>query len=499
MIDEKPQEENKDYFYGLTVNGIQPYIFQTNNLREIIGASEIVQAVCTDWFDAFLSKHPECSDGIKLQNAAGNIKYMIGKDGAHKIYENFGEYLTKNAPGLPFSQAIAPDLDALEVALSAQRNVPQHHFDLGHMSRYVARTTGDMAVVMEQKNIGQEAFENYKKKRKSGIDAANFEKFYMSVQAKKRLCETADLDDRWLVKDFEKMAIGGKHSWLSLVHIDGNGMGKHILALAAKYTNDKERSNAIKNFAKKFSDCTEDAFKVSFSETFEMEFLKTENGIKKLIDSKKEIPFRPLILGGDDVTVILRSDYALHFVQTFLKKFEEFTEKSFKGEFIVKENGAIQDKFTACAGIAFVKAKFPFHYTTHLAEELCSEAKEASERKKSALLFHKVSDSFISDYKELVDRELTINKGKSNEMRLSKNFYDLNEIDELLDNLEKIQAEKGLKNTMRQWMDLTLNESPEATLIDQRARKKYKEKIVWTDIKKELFADYLTLIAVNKI
>ncbi|SOE24068.1 hypothetical protein SAMN06298216_4439 [Spirosomataceae bacterium TFI 002] len=486
-----------DYIYGLTVQGIQSYIFATNNLREIIGGSEIVQAVCTDWFDEFLSKpiNSVSANGLKLQNAAGNIKYITSIDGAKNIYKGFGEFINNKAPGLPFSQAIAPSLETLEVALSAQRNIPQHHFDLGHMSRFLARVTGDLAVNMKEDDQTKEGFANYKKKRDS-IDAENFQKFKMSYDAKDRLCNKANIKEKWLAHDFEDMAKGGKHNWLSLIHIDGNGMGKHIMALADKFKNDQaQRSNAIKDFAQKFSDCTERAFMHAFNTTFDKEFLKTENGIKKLKDSKKEIPFRPLILGGDDVTVILRADFAIQFVQAFLVKFEELTQNDFKGNFIVEENGQLQDKFTACAGIAFVKAKFPFHYTTHLAEELCSAAKEESERKKSALLFHKVSDSFITNYEELKKRELTIHKGKPNEMGISKKYYDLDDLVDFLKKTKNVKAEKGVKNAMRQWMDLTLNESPEAILIDKRAEKKYGTK--WTNIKKNQLADYLTLLAVS--
>ena len=46
-----------NYLYGLTVQGIQSYIFETNKLKEIIGASEIVEQLCTTWFDDFFNWH----------------------------------------------------------------------------------------------------------------------------------------------------------------------------------------------------------------------------------------------------------------------------------------------------------------------------------------------------------------------------------------------------------------------------------------------------------
>ena len=38
------------YLYGAAVQGIQSFIFQTNTLREIVGASELVEEICTKMF-----------------------------------------------------------------------------------------------------------------------------------------------------------------------------------------------------------------------------------------------------------------------------------------------------------------------------------------------------------------------------------------------------------------------------------------------------------------
>jgi hypothetical protein len=475
------------HLYGFTVQGIQSYIFQTNNLREIIGASEIVEAVCDDWFESFLAETKPNIEGIKLQNAAGNIKFMTTEENAKRIFKEYGEIINQKAPGLPFSQAIASDLESLEKALTAQRNIPQFENDIGHMSRMVARVTGDLTISMEIEEKTKKGFDNYKKKR-NFIDNISFQKFRMSFDAKDRLCNKAGVKEEWLVQDFEEMAKDGKHSWLALIHIDGNGLGNHIKSISEKHKNNPlQKSKEISEFAGKFADCTNEAFKVSFERTFAAYF-KT-NG--KTPD-KSSIPFRPLILGGDDVTVILRADYAIQFVDIFLKEFEKKTlQKELKTNAITN----LAESFTACAGIAFVKAKFPFHYTAHLAEELCAYAKGASGRTKSALLFHKVSDSFISDYGELIDKELMIHKGKSNEQRISKEFYGLKELSDLIQNIEKIGNEKGMKNAMRQWMDLTLNDSPEAKILNERANKKYGD--LWKNLKVEHFADHLTLLAVS--
>lgn len=69
------------YLYGASVQGIQSFIFQTNKLQEIVGASELVEKICTDFFKEEINKHKR--DSFKEENlvlsAAGNIKYIFEK------------------------------------------------------------------------------------------------------------------------------------------------------------------------------------------------------------------------------------------------------------------------------------------------------------------------------------------------------------------------------------------------------------------------------------
>ena len=39
-----------NYLYGASVQGIQDFIFQTNELKDIVGASELVAEICTRLF-----------------------------------------------------------------------------------------------------------------------------------------------------------------------------------------------------------------------------------------------------------------------------------------------------------------------------------------------------------------------------------------------------------------------------------------------------------------
>lgn len=80
------------YLYGASVQGIQSFIFQTNKLKEIIGASELVEEICTSMFAEQIEKTYEelLVDKNAIVNAAGNIKYVFDDEGLCK----------KNIPGI---------------------------------------------------------------------------------------------------------------------------------------------------------------------------------------------------------------------------------------------------------------------------------------------------------------------------------------------------------------------------------------------------------------
>ena len=70
----------KRYLYGASIQGIQSFIFQTNRLKDVVGASEIVNNVCTDLFsNEFLQ------EGQLIVSAAGKILCIYS---TQKMVEN---------------------------------------------------------------------------------------------------------------------------------------------------------------------------------------------------------------------------------------------------------------------------------------------------------------------------------------------------------------------------------------------------------------------------
>jgi CRISPR/Cas system-associated protein Cas10 (large subunit of type III CRISPR-Cas system) len=252
--------------------------------------------------------------------------------------------------------------------------------------------------------------------------------------------------------EFSELTEGGKDHWLALIHIDGNGMGNIIKDILKEGTADK---------LKEFSDNVDTATRAAFNTAMVNTFIQTYEKKEFKIDYRKMIlPFRPLVLGGDDVTIIMRADFALNFTKIYLDEFEKNTQKA-----------NIQDGkgLTACAGIVYMKEKFPFHYAAHLAEELCGYAKDKSSRKASCLHFHKVQDSIYTDYKDIQKREL-----KASKIDFTTNPYYMDEqgnettIDDLLTNTKKLFSDDAPRNKIREWVDACFNNPLMAEEIKKR-------------------------------
>ena len=76
------------YLYGASVQGIQGFIFETNKLQEIVGASEIVKSIEDDFLELTKDSTPTV-----LMNAAGNIKAIFDtQEACQEIILDFGKW-----------------------------------------------------------------------------------------------------------------------------------------------------------------------------------------------------------------------------------------------------------------------------------------------------------------------------------------------------------------------------------------------------------------------
>ncbi len=464
------------YLYGAAIQGIQGFIFQTNKLAEIAEGSELIEQICTDFFKDQFTNGKFYVDNLIL-GAAGNIKYIFeDKAECEKIVREFPKAVMEMAPGITISQAVIEydegnlnnSLLQLEEKLRIQRNKVPVPFEVGFMGMRRNRRTGGVAfnkspVAKDNETVDEATFKKLKARGSNKL----FEKIsgITDFKTEELLFNTDDL----------------KGSWLAVVHADGNGLGTIIQNLNEKFKGkpDEEVRQGFKQFSQALDNATQQAAQEAFKSA----------GITK---DEGKFPIRPIILGGDDLTVIIRADLAFGFTKAFLEEFEKQTEKKF--DFLKEYTGdQFKKGITACAGIAYVKKSYPFHYAIDLAEKLCSDAKNFVKGKgkysgkapkmdglipKSALAFFKVQDSFIED--SLSDMKKRVLTGNNIDFRygpyLIENDNHFANVGELTQKLNIIKdhgekADKGESNgisKLRQWVTEVFKDTTTADFFLKR-------------------------------
>ena len=387
------------YLYGASIQGIQEFIFETNKLKEVIGASELVKKI---------KEEVKCDDGDVLLNAAGNIKILFNsKDEAKEFFKTLPKKVSQSAYGITVSQAVVeisgdyPDeaeFLELEKRLKAKRNRPNIPLDY------------KLSIIDKAPKTAKSAYK--KDKEDEYIDVAS---------KQKRDAATKSEND-----DFEKLA--NSKNKIAVIHADGNGLGVIVPVIA--------KAKLLKEFSEKLDKATEAAYE------------KASEGIEKI---------RKVILGGDDLSVVIDADYALKFTRDFLENFEKETEKFLsKGKFAklgIK-------KLTACAGIAISNVKYPVYYSYALAEELTSYAKKISKSKDiknppSSLMFHNIQSGNFRDFDEIKQRELSVTDEEGREVNFCFAPYYLKETPKIDDFIEicKLFFEKESPSAkFREWL-----------------------------------------------
>ena len=482
------------YLYGASVQGIQPFIFQTNKLREIVGASELVEQVCTEMFDKFGSRTES------IVRAAGKISHVFEtKEDCEKAALEFPRMVMTQAPGITISQAVVNLSDdgsnykdqsnKLEKQLIVQRSRPVRSMTLGLSAIRRSPSTGLPAVDSGEDGLLDEA-------SKLKLEASNTQKLM------KKLTGLDDIDNDQIPYKIEKIA--SSSNWIAIVHADGNGMGRMVQEVCTN-----------QDHARKFSQTIDKITTTSAREAYVAV-------VAPHVSGDETIPIRPVLLSGDDLAIICRADLAVLFAKVFLEKFEENSKQMLKACEDLQQYDVIHKGLTACAGIAFVKATYPFHYAVELAESLEQRAKKKAkiidaDLAPSCLMFHKVQDSFVEDFDEIAKRELQP-QGK---LSFEAGPYYVGEwatqfgdqcactAEKLLDYVGKLKVEEGtaVRSHLRQWLPLLFEDVGAANqhmkrlrCINTKARvliDEVFEKLSDTDDKTIPFHDILALISIE--
>ena len=488
----------------LETSGNQHYIFATNKLRENFGASELTRNAGEGWLmeavkeiathplfnlderatiedqrQALLNQDSIFGDNPPLLEvivAASGKAILITQDeaAAKQIVQSLTTKALTDAPGLDLCGAILDvgqeEIDKLQVAASdtfakqfsaLMRGVHERYAFVhakrpGNATRFlrlpivdVCKTSGLPAETLK-KSPGEDIWQG-----RSAVSLAKEKARETARSRLDRLLEHENIESHgWTFpKDSQQLEqtlsnSDGENTWLAVIHADGNGLGQIFLDFA-HHLDESERTLGhafikFREFSIELDRCTEEAFRKALLKTFGNEY------------QGAYLPMVPLILGGDDLTVLCDGRRALNFIANFLLAFEHTTRESDTVKAIAKK-ALGKDNLSACAGVAIVKPHFPFSVAYELTEALIKSAKTVKQRVQykdnvgnlktypcSALDFHILYDSSNIDLDDIRDRRLTVDNGTT---KLTGKPYVVSDISK-----EEI-SEKKISEDSQAWLN----------------------------------------------
>lgn len=383
----------------LEVGGIQKYILSTGKLKEMIGGSELIESLSAKYLDDFAKskqltvlkeiRKPVDNEILPLQRNAGAMHLLFPSEAkGREFLQKFGLKLLADFPGLPIFGALeeceftSSGIREAKFKLSNKITVQRNKYPTSTGMQLLpicaeAPLDGEPAIgkVSYGKNASSEIISLSSKTKRN-------EQLLEDSKGRLREIEPDDgvvPDLKWS-DDLEEIACGSEK--VAFIHIDGNDLGKRFRQelenISDKETDEDKTGqqapsedryqNAI-NVIKTMSalsntvkETTTAAFKKGLSEC--LKHTRSTDSKGKLL-----VPARPLVLGGDDVTVVIRADLALYFIDAFVKEFERYSNQE-----LGKKDP--KDKLTVGVGMVVCPTGYPFLKAFDLSEELVKNSKE---------------------------------------------------------------------------------------------------------------------------
>lgn len=402
MINLPEYHTSAQWLVVFAAQGIQSYILRSDKLREMAGASELVESLAHELLDDTLRGLGIADpDSVVLSRAAGAARIVFDKEPHARQFARLWPFLAdRHAPGLPVSivvkRAAGNLIEAIQQAEESIRlRRAQPLCELPAAGPFILRHARS-GRPLEGDFSGDDGASD----RETGRKRAS------SEEGRRRLLEKI-LDRKISVNEANKkwpleMAdIAGGSGGLGIFHADGNGLGESVRKFLGKISSLSE--GEARGRYTSFCTGIDGAANAALRTAIQPVLARTPDG--------NPHPFRPLVCAGDDVTVILRDSDAFAFARTFLERMEHEVRTRLAADGL--------GNFTACGALVFVRPKFPFADAYTLCESMCGDAKKRVNRQSTALSFLRVASSLPGDYHDFIARERTVESGS----RLTMNPY----------------------------------------------------------------------------
>lgn len=372
----------------------QEYIYRTNRVQEITGASELLSSLFKDFFNKenkqFRIKgnwHEKAEgDFIENFNSSGLDSEVIYEGGGNLcvIFKDKATYINVNkalsrqvlektytvsiiASAVEVSGDFVDDRARLYAENAMQKNLGSYHIPCNVLPfTQVDRLTYQPIV---EKSSGKEyTSESIRKKCK-----------YEEVSKKSKTDSKQILEN-----EFDAMTEKGTESLLAIIYIDGNNMGRKVKEITANVNDYTSGVNALRGFSEETNrDFVEKPIKA------------IEERLTELYNSedthKNRYSYRKVISGGDEITIVCNAHAVPDILDTY---FETLTSESSN---------------SACAGVAIFHSHAPFADVYEIAEQSCEMGKKLSHKSdsegKNYIDFHYCHAGITNSLDEIRDHQ----------------------------------------------------------------------------------------------
>lgn len=386
--------DNKNILALYDCRSKQEYIYRTNRVQEITGASELLSSLFKDFFNDNNKqfhikgswKEKAQGDFIENFNKSGLDAEVIYEGGGNlcvffknrETYININKALSRQvlektyavsiiASAVEVSGNFVDDRARLYAENAMQKNLGAYHVPCNVLPfTQVDRLT--FQPIIKKTDDKEYTSESIRKKRK-----------YDEI-SKKTMSERAMI----LENEFDAMTEKGTESLLAIIYIDGNNMGSKVKKVTENVTDYTSGVNALRLFSQKTNhDFVDEPIRV------------IESRLTELYNSEKQhknrYSYRKVISGGDEITIVCNA----HAVPAILNAyFETLTSGS--------DN-------SACAGVAVFHSHAPFADVYEIAEQSCEMGKKLSHIKgnenKNYIDFHYCHAGITNSLEEIRRRQ----------------------------------------------------------------------------------------------
>lgn len=380
--------------------GKQRFIFSSRKRQEIVGASGLITQVDGAWAQQALREtFPGFHRGWRIADGhdaelilagAGTVTALVkDPDAGRRLVTGLTRRALTEAPGLdvcgvvhahPADRPLAESLRTAREELAAVQEARP-----GPQGRFLR-----LPLVEDCRSSGLPASGLHREgpdaplTTRSADSAAKLAHFPYALE---RLAQEAQTDQPTMRKIVDHLGLEAE--WVAVVHADGNGFGRLFRELGDHFAGaDAAYADALRVLSRRADACARRAFCTALERT-----RAALEPISATEDRKPRV--LPLILGGDDLTVLCAGEIALPFTRHYLEAFEEQTASDPTLRPLLEKMGCT--RLGAAAGVAIVKRNYPFRFAYDLAEELARAEAKTVKDWASALAFAVLLESSAPD------------------------------------------------------------------------------------------------------